>query len=79
MSISPVSSSWREEPSVSAGGWTHVNMSVKIPPQVGAMEGTKWSAIPTAAHYRAPPKPQSWRQETQGNTCTWVDLFTSQI
>ncbi|XP_031152094.1 metadherin a [Sander lucioperca] len=60
-----VSSSWREEPSVSAGGWTHVNMSVKIPPQVGAMEGTKWSAIPTAAHYRAPPKPQSWRQETQ--------------
>lgn len=60
-----VSSSWREEPSVNGGGWTHVNMSVKIPRQMGAMEGTKWSAIPTSTHYRAPPKPQSWGQETQ--------------
>ncbi|XP_032390897.1 metadherin a [Etheostoma spectabile] len=60
-----VSSSWREEPSVNAGDWTHVNMSVKIPAQVGAMDGTKWSTIPTTAHYRAQPKPQSWRQETQ--------------
>ncbi|XP_034560577.1 metadherin a isoform X2 [Notolabrus celidotus] len=33
--------------------------------QMGAMEGTKWSAIPETAHYRAPPKRQSWAQETQ--------------
>ncbi|XP_034400710.1 metadherin a isoform X2 [Cyclopterus lumpus] len=58
-----VSSSWREEPSVNGGGWT--DMSLKTPCQMGAMEGTKWSAIPTATHYRAPPKPQSWGQETQ--------------
>lgn len=58
-----VSSSWREEPSVNGGGWT--DMSLKSPLQMGAMEGTKWSAIPTATHYRAPPKPQSWGQETQ--------------
>ncbi|XP_068584547.1 metadherin a isoform X2 [Cebidichthys violaceus] len=54
-----VSSSWREEPSVNGGGWTDVSR------QMGSMEGTKWSAAPTATHYRAPPKPQSWGQETQ--------------
>ncbi|XP_076610422.1 metadherin a isoform X1 [Chaetodon auriga] len=58
-----VSSSWREEPSVNGGGWT--DMSMKIPGQMGVMEGTKWSAIHTAAHYRAPPKRQSWAKETQ--------------
>ncbi|XP_041811246.1 metadherin a isoform X1 [Chelmon rostratus] len=57
------SSSWREEPSVNGGGWT--DMSMKIPGQMGAMEGTKWSGIHTATHYRAPPKRQSWAQETQ--------------
>ncbi|KAK9526797.1 hypothetical protein VZT92_015478 [Zoarces viviparus] len=54
-----VSSSRREEPSVNGGGWTDASR------QMGAMEGTKWSAVPTATHYRAPPKPQSWGQETQ--------------
>lgn len=58
-----VSSGWREEPSVSGGGWT--DMSMKIPGQMGAMEGTKWSAIHMTSHYRAPPKHQSWGQETQ--------------
>lgn len=57
----PVSSSRREEPSVNGGGWT--DMSLKIPRQT--MEGAKWSAISTATHYRAPPKPQSRGQETQ--------------
>ncbi|XP_070701968.1 metadherin a [Pempheris klunzingeri] len=56
-------SSWREEPSVNGGGWTDI--SAKIPGQMGVMEGTKWSGISTAAHYRAPPKRQSWAQETQ--------------
>lgn len=60
-----VSSRWKEEPSVNGGGWTPVNLSVRIPRQMGAMEGTKWGAIPMATHYRAPPKPQSWGQETQ--------------
>ncbi|XP_037649969.1 metadherin a isoform X2 [Sebastes umbrosus] len=58
-----VSSSWKEEPSVNGGGWT--DMSLKSPRQTGAMEGTNWSAISTAKPYRATPKPQSWRQETQ--------------
>lgn len=44
-------------------GWT--DKSLKSPSQMGAMEGTKWSAIPTAPHYRAPSKPQTWGQETQ--------------
>ncbi|XP_070778342.1 metadherin a [Enoplosus armatus] len=48
-----VSSSWREEPSVNGGAWS-----------MGTMEGTKWSAITTATHHRAPPKRQSWAQET---------------
>lgn len=74
---SSVSSSWREEPSVNGGGWT--DMSMKMPGQMGAMEGTKWSAIHTATHYRAPPKRQSWGQETQGTIRTCVDLFTPQI
>ncbi|XP_033980686.1 metadherin a isoform X2 [Trematomus bernacchii] len=58
-----VTSSRREEPSVNGGGWT--DMSVKIPRQMGAMDGPKWSATTTATQYRAPPKPQSWGQETQ--------------
>ncbi|XP_054461413.1 metadherin a isoform X2 [Anoplopoma fimbria] len=58
-----VSSSWREEPSVNGGGWT--DTSLKIPRPMAVMEGTKWSSIPTATHYRAPPKTQSWGQETQ--------------
>ncbi|XP_074543049.1 metadherin a [Halichoeres trimaculatus] len=57
-----VSSSWREETSVNGGGWTDISL---IPGQISAMEGTKWSAIPETAHYRAPPKRQSWAQETQ--------------
>ncbi|XP_059205571.1 metadherin a isoform X2 [Centropristis striata] len=58
-----VSSSWKEESPVNGGGWTDI--SLKMPRQMGAMEGTKWSSIPTATHFRAPPKPQSWGQETQ--------------
>ncbi|XP_034056795.1 metadherin a isoform X2 [Gymnodraco acuticeps] len=58
-----VTSSRREEPSVNGGGWT--DMSVKIPRQMGAMDGPKWIATTTATQYRAPPKPQSWGQETQ--------------
>ncbi|TNN48071.1 Protein LYRIC [Liparis tanakae] len=58
-----VSSSGREEPAVNGEGWT--DKSSKSPSQMGAMEGTKWSAIPTATHYRAPSKPQTWGQETQ--------------
>lgn len=54
-------------------------MSVKIPRQMGAMDGPKWSATTTATQYRAPPKPQSWGQETQGTSSTWVDLFTTEI
>ncbi|KAF7668379.1 hypothetical protein LDENG_00017780 [Lucifuga dentata] len=61
-----VSSSWREEPSVNGGGWT--DMSLKISSQMGTMEGSKWTAMPTAPHYRAKPEPQSWAQETQA---TW--------
>ncbi|KAK1880730.1 Protein LYRIC [Dissostichus eleginoides] len=57
-----VTSSRREEPSVNGGGWT--DMSVKIP----RMDGPKWSAATTATQYRAPPKPQSWGQETQAWT-----------
>lgn len=58
-----VSPSWREEPSVNGGGWT--DMSVKIPGQSGAMEGNKWSTIPTAKHRRAQPEPQRWGQDSQ--------------
>ncbi|KAM6974553.1 metadherin a isoform 2-T2 [Tautogolabrus adspersus] len=57
-----VPSSWREEPSVNGGGWTDISL---IPGQMGAMEGAKWSAIPATTHYRAPPKRQSWAQDTQ--------------
>ncbi|XP_020490367.1 metadherin a isoform X2 [Labrus bergylta] len=57
-----VPSSWREEPSVNGGGWTDISL---IPGQMGAMEGAKWSAIPATTLYRAPPKRQSWAQETQ--------------
>ncbi|KAF3833923.1 hypothetical protein F7725_025127 [Dissostichus mawsoni] len=62
LSMSSVTSSRREEPSVNGGGWT--DMSVKIP----RMDGPKWSAATTATQYRAPPKPQSWGQETQAWT-----------
>uniref|UniRef100_UPI0037E7CF72 metadherin a n=1 Tax=Semicossyphus pulcher TaxID=241346 RepID=UPI0037E7CF72 len=55
-----VSSGWREEPSVNGGGWTDM-----IQGQMGAMEGTKWSSVSTATHFRAPPKRQSWAQDTQ--------------
>ncbi|XP_029299472.1 metadherin a isoform X2 [Cottoperca gobio] len=58
-----VASSRREEPSVNGGGW--IDMSLKIPRQMGAVDGTKWSAISAPTHYRAPPKPQSWGKETQ--------------
>ncbi|CAJ1083443.1 metadherin a isoform X1 [Xyrichtys novacula] len=60
--ISSVSSSWREETSVNGGGWTDISM---IPGQMGAMEGNKWSTIPATAHYRAPPKRESWAQDAQ--------------
>ncbi|XP_071355783.1 metadherin a isoform X2 [Trachinotus anak] len=58
-----VSSSWREEPSVNGVGWTDISM--KLPGQMGAMEGTKWSNLPTAPHYRVPAEPQRWTQEAQ--------------
>ncbi|KAM3596767.1 uncharacterized protein V6R79_020353 [Siganus canaliculatus] len=53
-----VSSSWRQETSVSGGGWT--DMSLKM----ATAEKTNWSTIHTATHYSAPPKHQSWAQET---------------
>lgn len=59
-------SNWREEPSVNGGGWTDI--SGKIPGQMGPMEGTKWSGMSTGAHYRAPPKRQSWAQAPQAWT-----------
>lgn len=54
-------------------------MPLKISGQIGGMEGTKWSNIHTATHYRAPPKRQSWAQETQGRpkpkgVCEWSHL-----
>ncbi|XP_068189832.1 metadherin a isoform X2 [Antennarius striatus] len=58
-----LSSSWKEEPSVNGGGWT--NVSMKIPGQMGATEGAKWSSVHTATHFRAGPKRQSWAKETQ--------------
>lgn len=61
-----VPSSRREEPSVNGGRGTDI--SLKIPGQMGTMEGTKWSAIHTNPHYRTQPEPQSWAQETQGST-----------
>ncbi|XP_008299232.1 metadherin a isoform X2 [Stegastes partitus] len=61
-----LSSSWREEPSVNGGGWT--DLSMKIPGQMGSMEGAKWSTIPTASHYRTQPEPQPWVQESQAWT-----------
>lgn len=73
MSTSSVTSSWREEPSVNGGGWADI--SVKIPGQMGSVEGPKWSAISTASHYRAPPKRQSWAQDTQGSISVWVHTF----
>ncbi|XP_018553528.1 metadherin a isoform X3 [Lates calcarifer] len=58
-----VSTSWREEPSVNGVGWTDI--ALKLPGQMGAMEGTKWSNMPSAPHYRAPAEPKHWAQETQ--------------
>ncbi|KAF3707412.1 Protein LYRIC Lysine-rich CEACAM1 co-isolated protein Metadherin Metastasis adhesion protein [Channa argus] len=58
-----VSSSWREEPLVNGGGWADV--SLKIPGQMGTVEGPKWSTISTAPHYRATVEPQRWGQEPQ--------------
>ncbi|KAM9838613.1 metadherin a [Aulostomus maculatus] len=60
---SHASSSRRDEPSVNGGGWT--DFSLKIPGQMGSMEGTKWGAVPSAPHYRTQPEPQSWTQESQ--------------
>ncbi|XP_071378206.1 metadherin a isoform X1 [Centroberyx affinis] len=65
----PVSSSWREEPSVNGRGWADISM--KIPGQMGTMEGDKWSAIPTAPRHRAQPERRSWGQETQA---TWSGI-----
>ncbi|KAM9384653.1 metadherin a [Pholidichthys leucotaenia] len=59
-----VPSSWRVEPSVNGGGWTDIPL--KIPGQMGGMEGTKWSGITTASRYMAQPEPQSWAQGSQG-------------
>ncbi|XP_075873226.1 metadherin a isoform X2 [Nelusetta ayraudi] len=57
-------SGWREELSVNnGGGWT--DASLKTCGQFGNGEGTKWSSVHTAVHYRAPPKRQSWAQERQ--------------
>ncbi|XP_029920024.1 metadherin a [Myripristis murdjan] len=61
----PVSSSWREEPSVNGGGWA--DLSLKISGQIGAMEGDKWSTISTAPRHRAQPDTQSWCQKTQAS------------
>ena len=59
--VSSVSSTWREEPSVNGGGWTDISMKIPVP-----SEGTRWSNVHTATHYRPPPKRQSWAPEQQG-------------
>ncbi|XP_069032743.1 metadherin a isoform X3 [Embiotoca jacksoni] len=58
-----VSSSWRKDPLVNGRGFT--DMSLKIPGQMGPMEGTKWSAVPAASHYRPQSESQPWAQESQ--------------
>ncbi|XP_029369867.1 metadherin a isoform X2 [Echeneis naucrates] len=68
---SNASSSWREEPSVNGVGWTDI--STKVPGQMGAMEGRKWSNMPTAPHYRVPAEPQCWTQETQVAAWSGID------
>ncbi|KAM6899552.1 metadherin a [Xenentodon cancila] len=57
------SSALRKETPVNNGGWS--DMSLKIKGQMGSVEGTKWSSMSTAAHYRPRPEPQSWAQEPQ--------------
>uniref|UniRef100_A0A3Q3XKS4 Uncharacterized protein n=1 Tax=Mola mola TaxID=94237 RepID=A0A3Q3XKS4_MOLML len=64
LSVPSVSSSRRDEPSVNGGGWTDISMKMR------GMGAPKWDAIHTATHYRAPPKHQSWTQETQGTPTT---------
>nr|XP_020452996.1 protein LYRIC isoform X1 [Monopterus albus] len=66
-----VPSSWREEPSVNGGGWSDI--SLKLPGQMSAMEGTKWSTISSAPHYRASAEPQRWGQETQVPAWSGID------
>lgn len=69
---------WREELSVNnGGGWT--NASMKICGQFGDAEGTKWSGVHTAVHYRAPPKHQSWAQERQGSAAVSVRRATQHV
>ncbi|KAG7235583.1 hypothetical protein INR49_002507, partial [Caranx melampygus] len=60
---SGVSSSWREEPSVNGVSWPDISM--KLPGQMAAVEGTKWSNMSTASRYRLAAEPQHWTQETQ--------------
>ncbi|XP_068603333.1 metadherin a [Brachionichthys hirsutus] len=68
-----LSSSWKDEPSVNGGGWT--NAPLKVPGQVEAKEGTKWSSIHTATHYRTPPKRQSWVPDAQGtSSSSWSGI-----
>ncbi|XP_029976273.1 metadherin a [Salarias fasciatus] len=58
-----VTSSWRDEPTGNGPGWTDISM--KISAKMGAMEGTKWSGIPAAGHYRPQSEAQPWAQEAQ--------------
>lgn len=58
-----VTSSWKEEPTGNGPGWTDI--SVKIAAKMGAVEGTKWSGIPAATHYRPQSEAQPWAQEAQ--------------
>ncbi|XP_037548678.1 metadherin a [Nematolebias whitei] len=57
------SSTWKAEPSVTDGSWSDV--SLKVPGQMGPMEGTKWTPITATAHYRPQTDPQPWAQEPQ--------------
>ncbi|XP_071225193.1 metadherin a isoform X1 [Salvelinus alpinus] len=59
----PVSTSWREEPSVNGGGWPDISM--KLPTHICPSDGEKWPAIPKGPrHLNSEP---TWRQGTEGS------------
>nr|XP_029508670.1 protein LYRIC-like [Oncorhynchus nerka] len=59
----PVSTSWREEPSVNGGGWPDISM--KLPTHICSSDGEKWPAIPKGPrHLNSEP---TWRQDTEGS------------
>uniref|UniRef100_A0AAZ3P5G6 Metadherin a n=1 Tax=Oncorhynchus tshawytscha TaxID=74940 RepID=A0AAZ3P5G6_ONCTS len=68
----PVSTSWREEPSVNGGGWPDISM--KLPTHICSSDGEKWPAIPKGPrHLKSEP---TWRQDTEGNRERAVKFYT---